>query len=231
MTANATPLPKASATHPSIPRRACLDQNHHAELMIRTALLAVESLGADPLLTDAVTKLGAARDLVADWLEGGQKPESPRMLTLQEQVAQMLGKWPQAVVQAEEFTNGPYKWTDHLVSIPHFPLPPGYDRPTCTVYFVVPDGYPFRAPERFYTDALRLENGDVPYFARGICGEVNGATAEKMGFGFEAPPGTMIWFWKVDSWHHIQNTLKTYVSVIKARLDKPFASVREHFGD
>lgn len=69
MTANTSPLP---ATHGELdfPRRNCLDASHQAELAIRAAIDAVEALGADPLLTDAVIKLGEAKDRVADWLEG-----------------------------------------------------------------------------------------------------------------------------------------------------------------
>jgi hypothetical protein len=69
MTANTNPLP---VTHGEFgfPRRSCLDANHQAELAIRAAIDAVEALGADPLLTQAVTKLGEAKDLVAGWLEG-----------------------------------------------------------------------------------------------------------------------------------------------------------------
>lgn len=68
MTANRAPL---SATTPNgLPRRACLDANHPAELHIRAAIDKVENLGADVLLTQAVTKLAEAQDLVADWLEG-----------------------------------------------------------------------------------------------------------------------------------------------------------------
>lgn len=66
---NANPLP---ATHGefNFPRRNCLDANHAAELAIRAAVHAVEELGADPMLTDAVVKLGEAKDVVSDWLDG-----------------------------------------------------------------------------------------------------------------------------------------------------------------
>ena len=69
MTANANPLP-AKYGEFNIPRRAIVDAMHQAETAIRTAMFEVEALGADPLLTDAVTKLITAKDLVSDWLEG-----------------------------------------------------------------------------------------------------------------------------------------------------------------
>jgi len=69
MAAIAKPL---AVTHGEFnwPRRNCLDANHEAEHAIRAAIDAVERLGADPLLTDAVTLLSNAKDRVSDWLEG-----------------------------------------------------------------------------------------------------------------------------------------------------------------
>lgn len=51
------------------PRRSCIDQLTPAELAIRQAVDAVEAVGADPRLTDAVTLLQQAREKVADCLE------------------------------------------------------------------------------------------------------------------------------------------------------------------
>lgn len=72
MTATTNPLPVNVERFGSFqfPRRACIDQYHPSEKAIRDALIAVESLGADPLLTDAVTLLSQAQSKVADWLEG-----------------------------------------------------------------------------------------------------------------------------------------------------------------
>jgi hypothetical protein len=59
------------------PRRNRIDLNLPAELKIREAVDAVEGLGADVRLTNAVIKLGEARELVADWAEetGNVLPE------------------------------------------------------------------------------------------------------------------------------------------------------------
>ena len=54
----------------NIPRRARIDQLTSGELAIRNALLAVEEMGADPRLTEAVNLLQEARDRVADFVEG-----------------------------------------------------------------------------------------------------------------------------------------------------------------
>lgn len=56
-------------TH-EIPRRARLDQMTDAEKAIYDAQQKVEALGADVRLTDAVVLLGAARDSVADFVDG-----------------------------------------------------------------------------------------------------------------------------------------------------------------
>lgn len=69
MAAKTNPLPSKHGEH-GFPRRACLVANDSSELAIFEAVIAVEALGADPLLTQAVTKLGEAKDLVSDWLEG-----------------------------------------------------------------------------------------------------------------------------------------------------------------
>lgn len=56
-------------TENGIPRRDRLDLNSDAELMIRNVIMAVEHLGANPLLTDAIVLLGQARGKVADYVE------------------------------------------------------------------------------------------------------------------------------------------------------------------
>ena len=50
-------------------RRIDVSRLSPAELAIRNAMLAVEDVGADPLLTDAVNLLQQARDKVADYVD------------------------------------------------------------------------------------------------------------------------------------------------------------------
>lgn len=52
-----------------IPRRARIDLYVPAETAIREAMLAVEAMGADVLLTKAVTLLDEARTAVADYVD------------------------------------------------------------------------------------------------------------------------------------------------------------------
>jgi hypothetical protein len=55
------------------PRRACLDEMTPAEIVIRNALIEVEKLPGDVRLTDAVNLLDAARESVADYVDGIEK--------------------------------------------------------------------------------------------------------------------------------------------------------------
>lgn len=53
-----------------MPRRSRIDLHTPVEKDLRAAFVAIESLGADPLLTHAVNLIEKAHNLVADWLEG-----------------------------------------------------------------------------------------------------------------------------------------------------------------
>lgn len=59
-----------------VPRRACLDRMTPAERAISDAIQAVEAIGADPLLTDAVVLLGQAKSKVADYVDR-EPPNGP----------------------------------------------------------------------------------------------------------------------------------------------------------
>jgi hypothetical protein len=54
----------------NIPRRSRLWENTAAEMAIREAIRVVELAGCDVRLTDAVVLLGAARESVADFVDG-----------------------------------------------------------------------------------------------------------------------------------------------------------------
>lgn len=61
------------------PRRICLDKMTPAENAIREAVIAVEAAGADVRLTNAVILLQAAREHVADFVDGVPvRPVYPR---------------------------------------------------------------------------------------------------------------------------------------------------------
>lgn len=52
------------------PRRCKIDEFCAAETAIREAKLAVEAMGADVRLTDAIILLNQAQDKVADFVDG-----------------------------------------------------------------------------------------------------------------------------------------------------------------
>lgn len=54
----------------NFPRRNQLDKCVPAELAIYNAMQEVEKVGADVKLTDAITKLREALNLVADFIDG-----------------------------------------------------------------------------------------------------------------------------------------------------------------
>lgn len=65
-----TESPVRSASCSEIPRRNRMDLWSPAERAIFEAIQAVESVGAHPLLTQAVVMLGKARDRVSDFIDG-----------------------------------------------------------------------------------------------------------------------------------------------------------------
>lgn len=52
-----------------MPRRCQLDKNTPAELAIRSAIGAIEELGADPRLTNIVIELSTALQHLHDWVD------------------------------------------------------------------------------------------------------------------------------------------------------------------
>lgn len=62
-------------------RRRDVKRMHPAERAILDAVLAVERVGADPRLTDAVMRLGEAQEAVADYVDGVVRPATPHGVT------------------------------------------------------------------------------------------------------------------------------------------------------
>ena len=61
-----------------VPRRIRVDRMIPAELAIRNAMHEVEKMVADPRLTEALTLLSRAQDLVADVYDGAAAPPKPQ---------------------------------------------------------------------------------------------------------------------------------------------------------
>lgn len=91
------------------------------------------------------------------------------------------------------------------VEVPQVALPAGWNKPSCTIHFLAPIGYPQARPDCFYADSdLRLSSGGLP------------ANANVQG----APSGqVLLWFsYHVSQWDPQRDTLATYLNVCKQRL-------------
>lgn len=100
-----------------------------------------------------------------------------------------------------------------LVTIPDFPLPPGWTASTTQVRFVVPVGYPGPFPDCFWaTSGLRIANGQLP---------TNSSDPNPI-------PETVhqdLWFsWHIvdaaGNWNPSRDNLLTYTSIIALRFEK-----------
>lgn len=93
-----------------------------------------------------------------------------------------------------------------LIELNNVVLPPGWNRPTTCVRFLVPVGYPYAAPDCFWADSdLRLAPGTQPQ-----------ATS------FQPIPEANLpglWFsWHVQGWNPNSSNLVSYAKVIEKRL-------------
>lgn len=95
----------------------------------------------------------------------------------------------------------------HVVVIPGFQLPGGWNRETTTVYFVVPLGYPQARPDSFWTEPeLRVAGGAMPQNATPGGNHQQGL-----------PPGVLWFSWHPSGWNPNQDNLITYVKLIATR--------------
>jgi hypothetical protein len=99
----------------------------------------------------------------------------------------------------------------HLIEVPKYRLPAGWNRKFVTIVFLAPPGYPAAQPDCFWVDPevagpIRLANGATP--------QGTNDTNPIPGLG---PRGT--WFsWHLQTWDPNRDTLVRYFSVIKQRL-------------
>lgn len=96
----------------------------------------------------------------------------------------------------------------HLISIPDFQMPPGWDREKVTILFLAPPGYPGAQPDCFWVEpvGIRLKDGQTPK-----------NTNESSPIPEVGPRGT--WFsWHVQGWNPNHNSLVTYLNIIRQRL-------------
>lgn len=99
----------------------------------------------------------------------------------------------------------------HLVVIPTVPLPAGWTQTKTHIRFVVPVGYPYAAPDCFWTDPnLRLAGGKLPRNA--IVGRLMAGQ----------PDSNTLWFsWHIQTgqWNAAKSDLRTYMGIICRRFE------------
>ena len=129
--------------------------------------------------------------IVLGWLKMG---------LLENQIAELQQDYALATLQ-------PLPSGAALVTVPSIELPTGWSKPTTTVRFVVPAGFPHAQPDCFWADAdLRLQGQGMPQ---------NSGPNQIPEYG-----GTFLWFsWHLaHPWNPNQDTLRTWVAVIMRRL-------------
>jgi hypothetical protein len=117
---------------------------------------------------------------------------------ISEQLEELRRRYPDATV--DEAPDG-----SMLVTVPNFPLPPGWSRPRVRVRFAAPVGYPVARPDSFWTDPdLRLQSGASP-------ANTNPQAPWSAGEQF-------LWFsWHPAYWDPQKDSLATFLGVIDAR--------------
>jgi hypothetical protein len=99
----------------------------------------------------------------------------------------------------------------HLVTVPNVKLPNGWNRPTATVLFIAPPGYPSAQPDCFWVEPgqFRLANEGTPQGSNDS-NPIPGLT----------PPRQFTWFsWHLQSWNPNRDSLITYFNVIMKRFE------------
>lgn len=92
-----------------------------------------------------------------------------------------------------------------LVTVRDLRLPPGWNKSTCCVYFLLPVGYPVSRPDCFWAEPdLRLAGGGMP-----------------TNTNLQTVPSTSmsaVWFsWHLASWNPAEDDLLSYVRAIRGR--------------
>jgi hypothetical protein len=124
------------------------------------------------------------------------------MTPLEEQFSALKAEYPAAVMQTSPAGGA-------VITLPEFPLPPGWSQPRTTVTFVAPVGYPLARPDCFWASPdLRLQNGSMP-----------------QNTNHQPVPGTnnapQLWFsWHVGQWNPNRDSLLTYLRVMERRLQE-----------
>jgi hypothetical protein len=124
------------------------------------------------------------------------------MSVLDDQLERLRVEFPTAKLTPQ--SNG-----STLITITNFPLRQGlWNKPSTTIYFIAPVGYPIARPDCFWTEPdLRMASGAPP-----------------QNTGQQTPPfdsQPKLWFsWHPSSWSANRDNLLTYTRLIKERLKR-----------
>ncbi len=101
----------------------------------------------------------------------------------------------------------PLTGDSRLVEIPDVQLPSGWNKPTTSVRFLIPQGYPFAQPDCFWADnELRLASGQMPQNA-----QANNPIPNTSSMG--------LWFsWHLTRWNPNRDELVSWCVCIQDRL-------------
>ena len=123
------------------------------------------------------------------------------MSLIDDQFAELREHWPTATLT-------PLGSGAHLITVLDYALRPGWSRPTTTIKFIAPPGFPMAKPDCFWADPdLRVEPGRIPQNSgQNLIPEVN---------------TPQLWFsWHVQTWNPNIDSLLTYFRVIERRLEE-----------
>lgn len=121
---------------------------------------------------------------------------------LQEHFERFRASYPEAHISELRGTDAV------VVEVPDVPLPPGWNRGSTTIKFVVPRAYPNAPPDCFWTDSgLALDGGREP----------QGTRSQPLP-GQSEP---LRWFsWHVQQWNPNAHTLASFFQVVLGRFRK-----------
>ena len=138
-------------------------------------------------------------------------------------LATLRSKWPQA--HYEESRHGA-----HLIVVPGYVLPPGYNCTIATVLFVAPCGFPAAQPDHFFTHTAPADllldpparelyrHSDGDYMGSYMRPKCTNPSNTPSGFPQWGGEGWLWWSWHLQAWDPNKDTLMTYMNVIRARL-------------
>lgn len=135
----------------------------------------------------------------------------------------LRSKWEQAHYQV-------HKSGAHLIVVPGFLLPKGYNCTIATVLFVAPAGFPAARPDHFFTHTAPVElaldppgeefawDSDGNYTRRYWHPKYTNAHNQPHPFDNWGGEGFLWWSWHLQMWNPNTDTLMTYMNAVRSRI-------------